>query len=259
MKRVGALVAAAVLLGSACGAEGRTNGATETSGGQARCDATASGRPVTPVPTVQANIADEITAAYGEGGRNVLRGVTTAPYIGAEFITTAGGQAAAAEAHDRWGEQVCLTVGGRPYPPGAWTDRVTCPSADLATGPTSMTATFTPDAGAVEPGGGGVGTLVVTNGGPDEVVAGGGPDYGLVVTPGTRQVVGHVTGFSQPDVLEMHRFAPAERKEYRVGFATSSCRAGTPYGLAPGTYGVIVPFSSTDWTIWSPEAPVIVR
>ncbi len=153
-------------------------------------------------------------------------------------------EAAAAELHRRFGDQVGLTVGALPYPPGRaprWPRGPRGPRAEPAPrlgpdeaeteldGPAVVRSGHTLEHGLLVRDRSGAGLSIATNG---QVTAG-------VVDPATGEVVGGFAGF-QTTALVAFKVAPGgtERIPLLIGTASSTERLG--YAVPPGDWGVQV-------------------
>ncbi len=158
----------------------------------------------------------------------------------------ADGEAFAAELVETYGAAVEVHVGWFPYPMPAElaaSGEVTAAcAADLA-GPTDMNglvAELRLDSGTLAAGDGTKGRVVFTNTGTGDVsFETGDPLVGVVVRPGTPEIVGtysgDIAGVGAGGVL-----APGETLEVGLLVGTASCIPANGYVLPPGEYEVLV-------------------
>ena len=154
-------------------------------------------------------------------------------------------EAVAAELHGRFGDQVDLTVGALPYPPGG------APRRPRTSG--EPTALLDPAEAGAELDGPAVvrsghtlrhGLLISNRTGAELAIATNGQVAALVVDPGTGEVVGGYSGF-QTLPLVMFRVAPdgTERIPLLIGTASFTDRLG--YAVPPGSWGIQVTLQLT--------------
>ena len=154
-------------------------------------------------------------------------------------------EAVAAELHGRFGDQVDLTVGALPYPPGG-TPRRPRPSGEPAARLDPAEAGAELDGPAVVRSGHTLrhGLLVRNYAGAVLAIATNGAVTASVVDPRTDEVVGGYAGF-QTLPLVMFRVPPGgtERIPLLIGTASYTGRLG--YAVPPGRWGVEVTLQLT--------------
>ena len=154
-------------------------------------------------------------------------------------------EAVAAELHGRFGDQVDLTVGALPYPPGG-TPRRPRPSGEPAARLDPAEAGAELDGPAVVRSGHTLrhGLLVRNHAGAVLAIATNGAVTASVVDPRTDEVVGGYAGF-QTLPLVMFRVPPGgtERIPLLIGTASYTGRLG--YAVPPGRWGVEVTLQLT--------------
>jgi len=154
-------------------------------------------------------------------------------------------EAVAAELHGRFGDQVDLTVGALPYPPGR-APRQARPSGEPAARLDPAEAGAELDGPAVVRSGHTLrhGLLVRNHAGAVLAIATNGAVTASVVDPRTEEVVGGYAGF-QTLPLVMFRVPPGvtERIPLLIGTASYTGRLG--YAVPPGRWGVEVTLQLT--------------
>ncbi len=187
-------------------------------------------------------IAQEIQRSMVPGGPVVGVGAGASAV---NVTVTADGEAFAADLIAAYGAAVEVQVGLLPYPMpaelAASTEVVAACAADIA-GPTGMdglVAEPSLGSGAVVAGEATEGRVVFTNTGTSDVsFETGDPLVGVVVLPGTTEVVGtysgNIAGVGAGGVL-----APGETLEVALLVGTASCIPANGYVLPPGEYEVI--------------------
>ena len=154
-------------------------------------------------------------------------------------------EAVAAELHGRFGDQVDLTVGALPYPPGR-APRQARPSGEPAARLDPVEAGAELDGPAVVRSGHTLrhGLLVRNHAGAVLAIATNGAVTASVVDPRTDEVVGGYAGF-QTLPLVMFRVPPGgtERIPLLIGTASYTGRLG--YAVPPGRWGVEVTLQLT--------------
>jgi len=191
----------------------------------------------------------------------------------------ADGEATARELVERYGDKVFVVVGTKPYPLGS-APRVgwyrTAPVGD----PCQRTAVREapnegleivpePESTTVRAGDEVRGTVRLTNHGSTPIsLEGDQPVTGVIVERGTKDVVAVFTG-SIAGTGWGATLAPGESAENTFLAATADCRADKGFALAPGEYGLVVPFGfgydrkpegGIDRIViqWSTEVPITV-
>lgn len=159
--------------------------------------------------------------------------------------------AVARELHGRFGDQVDLTVGALPYPPGRMPRRPR-PSSEPAALLDPAEASAELDGPAAVRSGHTLrhGLLVRNRAGAELTIATNGLVTAVVVDPGTGEVVGGYSGF-QTLPLVMFRVPPGgtERIPLLIGTASFTGRLG--YAVPPGSWGIQVTLQLTP----NPGAP----
>lgn len=173
----------------------------------------------------------------------------------------ADGEALAAALHERYGDALEITVGGRPYPPASGPARG-CPA--LGTGDewddVGLRLVLRED--RLQAGANGSATLVVRNRSSRRLeLEAEQPLLASVVERGSDRVVGVFTGPVAGTGLLL-RLAPGQETEIPVLVGTAACD-GTRYAVPPGRYGVRVAFTpregGAEHRLVSPEAPIVIE
>ena len=159
--------------------------------------------------------------------------------------------AAAEELHRQFGDDIELTVGALPYPPGrpGPVPPVTGPPADLLD-PDEIVAEL--DGPAVVRSGHTLrhGLLLRNLTGRELEIATNGQVTAVVVDPHTGEVVGGYAGF-QTLPLIIVRAAPGQAERVPLLIGTASCTPRLGYALPPGDWGIqatltLVPHPDTE-------------
>lgn len=157
-----------------------------------------------------------------------------------EVALGATAESLAAEWHRRYGDALRITVGNLPYPPTTepW-PVVEAPRSTTTLAGVELRVVL--DAPDVATGENLEGRLVLSNRSDTPVpIQSGQPLVGVVVRPGTDEVVGcfsgAVAGTGWSAVL-----SPGDEASLRVVVGTASCRLDAGYLLPPGTYEAVVP------------------
>jgi hypothetical protein len=160
-------------------------------------------------------------------------------HVNANFFATADGRSAAAAARQRWGDVMCLTIAGHPFPKGAWPDTSTCPADPAPTDRnTAVDFKLVLDKTTLQRGEVGTGTGRVTNNGTVALEAMTGGYVGANVTaPGSQQILGSSSGAQTLEAVGRHA-DPGQTLEMPIRFGTEDCRADSDYALPAGEYVV---------------------
>jgi hypothetical protein len=145
--------------------------------------------------------------------------------------------AVAEELHRQFGDDVELTVGALPYPPGRPTSRPPGgPPADLLD-PDETTAGL--DGPAVVSSGHTLrhGLLLRNRAGRDLQIATNGQVTAVVVDPHTGEVVGGYAGFQQLPLI-IFRVAPGQTERIPLLIGTAGCTPRLGYAIPPGDWGI---------------------
>jgi hypothetical protein len=154
-------------------------------------------------------------------------------------------EAVARDLHGRFGDQVDLTVGALPYPPGG------APRRPRISG--APTALLDPAEAGAELDGPAVvrsghtlrhGLLISNRAGAELAIATNGQVTALVVDQGTGEVVGGYSGF-QILPLVMFRVPPGETERIPLLIGTASFTGRLGYAVPPGSWGIQVTLQLT--------------
>lgn len=148
----------------------------------------------------------------------------------------------AAALNDKYGQSIRIRLGLFGYPLNS--GEILSPSpcallADTRTEESGLKASVTLSSAVINAGGDLRGTLTITNVGIEPVSFNGGePRTGLIVRPGTTEVVGIYDG-EIAGVGITATLAPGESKELEMLVGTASCDASVGFAVPPGDYEVI--------------------
>jgi hypothetical protein len=147
-------------------------------------------------------------------------------------------EAVARELHGRFGDQVDLTVGALPYPPGR-APRRPRPSAEPAAPLDPAEAEAELDGPAVVRSGHTLRhrLLLRNRAGTELTIATNGQVTAVVVDPATGEVVGGYAGF-QTLPLVMFRVPPAGTEQIPLLIGTASFTGRLGYAVPPGSWGI---------------------
>ena len=143
----------------------------------------------------------------------------------------------AKQLYEKYAPAIDITVGARPYPPGAAsTDGFPCPELAPAATPTGVRVTVEPSSVAFTSGANSKATVRIRNS-STAAVAG---SRGLfsVVRPGTRTVVGMYVG-ARDLVLRTFDVGPGGESSFEDTYGTAPCGPGDRYTLPKGTYELL--------------------
>jgi len=167
--------------------------------------------------------------------------VTPGPGSEPPFSVTlaAWGAGAAAELHERFGEDVRLTVGFLPYPPGRETERPVATPLDDAAPLDSGVASVELDGPAAVRSGHALthGLLVANRSGAELTVATNGVITASVVDPGSGEVVGGYAGWQTAPLITFAA-GPGETVRIPLLIGTASVTPRLGYTVPPGTWGL---------------------